>query len=112
MTEMLGIARRDVVMLVVPMFHVNAWGLPFTAALVGAKQVMPGQHLDPESLLEDCSQEKVTITAGVPTIFFGILRKLDENPDAYDLSGLRAMIIGGSAAPGGMIRALPERHGP
>jgi acyl-CoA synthetase (AMP-forming)/AMP-acid ligase II len=111
MPDMLGIAERDVVMPVVPMFHVNAWGLPFTATLVGAKQVMPGPHLDPGSLLEDLANEKVTITAGVPTIFFGILRKLDENPDAYDLSSLRAMIIGGSAAPKGMIQAFQERHG-
>jgi fatty-acyl-CoA synthase len=111
MTDMLGIAERDVVMPVVPMFHVNAWGLPFTATLVGAKQVMPGPHLDPESLLEDLANEKVTVTAGVPTIFFGILRKLDENPEAYDLSNLRAMIIGGTAAPEGMIRAFQERHG-
>ncbi len=111
MTDMLGIAERDVVMPVVPMFHVNAWGLPFTATLVGAKQVMPGPHLDPESLLEDLANEKVTITAGVPTIFFGILRTLDEDPDAYDLSNLSAMIIGGSAAPEGMIRAFQERHG-
>jgi fatty-acyl-CoA synthase len=110
MTDMLRIAERDVVMPVVPMFHVNAWGLPFTATLVGAKQVMPGPHLDPESLLEDLANEKVTVTAGVPTIFFGILRKLDENPDAYDLSSLRDMIIGGSAAPEGMIRAFQERQ--
>jgi fatty-acyl-CoA synthase len=111
MKDMLGIAERDVVMPVVPMFHVNAWGLPFTAALVGAKQVMPGPHLDPESLLEGLANEKVTVTAGVPTIFFGILRKLDEDPEVYDLSNLRAMIIGGSAAPEGMIRAFQERHG-
>ena len=111
MTDMLGIRERDVVMPVVPMFHVNAWGLPFTATLVGAKQVLPGPHLDPESLLEDMSGEKVTVTAGVPTIFFGVLRKLDEKPDAYDLSSVRDMIIGGSAAPQGMIRAFEERHG-
>src|ERR687896_1011446 len=110
-TDMLGIRERDVVLPVVPMFHVNAWGLPFTSTLVGAKQVMPGPHLDPESLLEDFSQEKVTITAGVPTIFFGILRKLDEDPRAYDLSSLRAMIIGGSAAPEGVIPGFQERHG-
>jgi fatty-acyl-CoA synthase len=111
MTDMLGIRERDVVMPVVPMFHVNAWGLPFTSTLVGARQVMPGPHLDPESLLENMANEKVTITAGVPTIFFGILRKLDEDPEAYDLSSLRAMVIGGSAAPEGMIRAFQERHG-
>jgi len=111
MPDMLGLRERDTVMPVVPMFHVNAWGTPFTAVLVGAKQVMPGPHLDPESLLENLTQEEVTVTAGVPTIFFGILRKLDEDPDAYDLSGLHDMIIGGSAAPETMIRAFQERHG-
>jgi fatty-acyl-CoA synthase len=111
MADMLGIRERDVVMPVVPMFHVNAWGLPFTSTLVGAKQVLPGPHLDPESLLEDMANEKVTVTAGVPTIFFGVLSKLDEDPEAYDLSSVRAMIIGGSAAPEGMIRAFDDRHG-
>jgi fatty-acyl-CoA synthase len=111
MTGMLGIYERDVVLPVVPMFHVNAWGLPFVSTLVGAKQVLPGPHLDPESLLEALASEKVTVTAGVPTIFFGILRVLDENPEAYDLSSLRTMLIGGSAAPEGMIRAFRERHG-
>jgi fatty-acyl-CoA synthase len=111
MTDMLGISERDVVLPVVPMFHVNAWGLPFTSTLVGAKQVLPGSHLDPESLLENMADERVTVTAGVPTIFFGVLRKLDEDPDAYDLSSMRAMIIGGSAAPEAMIRAFEERHG-
>jgi fatty-acyl-CoA synthase len=111
MRDMLGISERDVVLPVVPMFHVNAWGMPFTATLVGAKQVMPGPHLDPESLLESLANEKVTVTAGVPTIFFGILRILDENPGAYDLSSIRSMVIGGSAAPEGMIRAFQERHG-
>ncbi len=110
MTEMLGIAEHDVVMPIVPMFHVNAWGLPFTSTLVGAKQVLPGPHLDPESLLENMANERVTVTAGVPTIFFGILDKLDEEPGAYDLTSVRAMIIGGSAAPEGMIRAFEERH--
>ena len=59
---------------VVPMFHANAWGYPYTCALVGAKLVFPGPHLDPSSLLEDLEQERVTVTAGVPTIWMGILR--------------------------------------
>src|SRR5215218_5143365 len=88
MRNMLGVAEQDVVMPIVPMFHVNAWGLPFTSTLVGAKQVLPGPHLDPESLLEDMAKERVTVTAGVPAIF-----------------------IGGSAAPEGMIRAFDDRHG-
>ncbi|MGB3634048.1 MAG: long-chain fatty acid--CoA ligase [Rubrobacteraceae bacterium] len=111
MADTLGIKERDVVMPVVPMFHVNAWGLPFTSTLVGAKQVMPGAHLDPESLLEDLANEGVTITAGVPTIWLGILQTLDKDPEAYDLSNLRSMVVGGSAAPESMIRRYKENHG-
>src|SRR5918997_1777064 len=107
----LGIQERDVVLPVVPMFHVNAWGVPFASTMVGAKQVMPGQHLDPESLLEDFEQERVTFTSGVPTVFLGVLQRLDSDPDAYDLSSLRELVVGGSAAPEGMIRGFDERHG-
>ena len=111
MADGLGIQERDVVLPVVPMFHVNAWGVPFASTLVGAKQVMPGKHLDPESLLEAFEGERVTFTAGVPTVFLGVLQTLDEDPDAYDLSSMRAMAIGGSAAPEGMIQGFDERHG-
>jgi len=79
--------------------------------MVGAKQVMPGKHLDPESLLEDYEQERVTFTAGVPTVFLAVLQTLDKDPEAYDLSNIRSMAIGGSAAPESMIRAFDERYG-
>nr|MDQ3589774.1 AMP-binding protein [Actinomycetota bacterium] len=104
------LAEKDCVLPVVPMFHVNAWGLPFAAVLVGAKLMMPGPHLDPASLLEDLEQEKVTFTAGVPTVFLALLQALDAQPEKYDLSGLRSMVIGGSAAPKGVIQAYKERH--
>ena len=106
-----GLREADVVLPVVPMFHVNAWGLPYTATLVGAKQVFPGPHLDPKSLLEDFSQERVTVTAGVPTVWLGVLQELDKNPGAYDLSSMRMMVVGGAAAPREMIKAFQERHG-
>src|SRR5438067_1357711 len=109
--DSIGLAKSDVVLPVVPMFHVNAWGLPFTSTLVGAKQVFPGPYLDPTSLLEALQNERVTFTAGVPTIWLGILQTLDKNPGAYDLSSLRAMAVGGSAAPPSMIRGFQERHG-
>jgi fatty-acyl-CoA synthase len=109
--DALGLHEADVTMPVVPMFHVNAWGFPFTATLVGAKQVYPGPYLDPASLLEDLQNERVTVTAGVPTIWLGILQRLDQNPGAYDLSTLRMMAVGGSAAPLSMIRGFQERHG-
>ena len=106
-----GLTEKDCVLPVVPMFHVNAWGLPFASVLVGAKMMMPGPHLDPASLLEDLEQEEVTFTAGVPTVFLALLQALDAEPDRYDLSGLQSMVIGGSAAPKGVIKAYQERHG-
>src|SRR5919106_474932 len=107
----LGISENDTVLPVVPMFHANAWGFPFTCTLVGATQVFPGPHLDPPSLLEALEQEKVTVTAGVPTIWMGILQLLDAEPDKYDLSALRGMIVGGSAAPQSLIEGFQRRHG-
>ena len=107
----IGIQESDVILPVVPMFHVNAWGLPFTCTMVGATQVFPGPHLDPASLLDAFAREHVTLTAGVPTIWLGLLRTLDEQPKAYDLSSLRALVVGGSAAPKSMIRGFDERHG-
>ena len=111
MADLLGIAERDVVMPVVPMFHANAWGLPYTAALVGAKLVLPGPHLDPVSLLELMEGERATVAAGVPTIWLGLLRELDAAPGARDLSALRMLLIGGSAAPRALIEGFQERHG-
>jgi acyl-CoA synthetase (AMP-forming)/AMP-acid ligase II len=107
----LGIQESDTVLPVVPMFHANAWGFPFTCTFVGAKQVLPGPYLDPPSLLEAFERERVTLTAGVPTIWLGILQMLDKDPDAYDLSSLRGMVVGGSAAPRAMIEGFQERHG-
>ena len=111
MSGALSISEADTVLPVVPMFHANAWGFPFSCTMVGAKQVFPGPHLDPPSLLELFQDERVTITAGVPTIWLGILQLLDLQPDAYDLSSLKSMIVGGAAAPRSLIEGLQERHG-
>ena len=110
LSDTLGIKESDTVLPVVPMFHANAWGLPFTCTMVGAKQVYPGPHLDPVSLLEAYEVEEVTITAGVPTIWFGMLQVLDGDPGKYKLDSLRALIVGGSAAPKAMIKGFEERH--
>lgn len=109
--DAVGLMERDVMLPVVPMFHANAWGFPFSATFTGAKQVFPGPHLDPQSLLELFEGEKVTVAAGVPTIWLGILQVLDKDPGAYDLSAMRTMLVGGAAAPEGMIRAYDQRHG-
>jgi fatty-acyl-CoA synthase len=107
----LGISEQDSILPVVPMFHANAWGYPYIATMIGAKLVYPGPHLDPESLLEDFVQEGVTWTAGVPTIWLGILAQLDADPTRWDLSKMKGMLVGGSAAPRAMIAGFKERHG-
>ncbi len=105
-----GISESDTILPVVPMFHVNAWGIPFTATMIGAKQVFPGPHLDPESLLDLFERERVTFTAGVPTIWMGILDALDKQPKRWQLAPGMRMTIGGSAAPESLIRGF-DRHG-
>jgi fatty-acyl-CoA synthase len=96
---------------VVPMFHANAWGLPFCAVMTGAKLVFPGPHLDPKELLDTMAGEKVTLAAGVPTIWLGILALMDAEPKRWDLSTVHTMLIGGSAAPPSMIDGFSRRHG-
>jgi len=108
--DCMSLAEDDTVLPIVPMFHVNAWGLPFTSTWFGCNQVYPGPHLDPQSVLSLLVAEKVTLTAGVPTVWLGVLQELDKNPGKYDLSHLRTIVIGGSAAPESMIRAYQERH--
>jgi fatty-acyl-CoA synthase len=107
----LGISEQDAILPVVPMFHANAWGYPYIAAMLGSKLVFPGPYLDPESLLEDFVQEGVTWTAGVPTIWLGILQLLDAQPGRWDLSKMKGMLVGGSAAPRALIAGFKERHG-
>ena len=105
-----SISEGDTLLPVVPMFHANAWGYPYLAAMIGAKLVFPGPHLDPESLLEDFVAERVTWTAGVPTIWLGMLQLLDAHPDRWDLSRMRGMLVGGAAVPRALIAAY-KRHG-
>jgi fatty-acyl-CoA synthase len=109
--DVTGITERDTVLAVVPMFHANAWGLPFTAAVSGARHVMPGPYLDAASLVDLFERERVTMAAGVPTIWLGILQYLDANPTKHDLSPLRRMLVGGAAVPEPLIRAFQDRHG-
>ncbi|MBL4955093.1 long-chain fatty acid--CoA ligase [Neobacillus sp. OS1-32] len=103
-----GISERDIAMPVVPMFHVNAWGMPFAGVWFGTTLVLPGPYFTPKILAELIEQEKVTITAGVPTIWLGLLKELEEGK--YDLSSLRTVLCGGSAAPKGMIKTFEQKY--
>jgi fatty-acyl-CoA synthase len=109
--DVLDVREADTVMPVVPMFHVNAWGLPFTCAMTGTRLVLPGPKLDPASLIAAIEEEGVTIAAGVPTVWLALLAALDADPDAHDVSTLRSVIVGGSAAPAAMIEGFQSRHG-
>ncbi len=106
--DALNCAARDTILPVVPMFHVNAWGLPYVACMVGAKLVFPGPWLDGKSLHELFESEGVTVSAGVPTVWQGLLAHVE----AHDLkfSTMRRTVIGGSACPPAMMRAFQERY--
>ncbi|MEW6420676.1 MAG: long-chain fatty acid--CoA ligase [Deinococcota bacterium] len=111
--DALNVGERDCVLPVVPMFHVNAWGLPYTCAMYGAKQVYAGMFSDGKTLARLMQDEEVTITAGVPTIWMGLLAELDRakaEGEPYDLSHLERLVVGGSAAPESLIRAFEDRH--
>jgi 3-(methylthio)propionyl---CoA ligase len=107
--DALNLSARDVVLPVVPMFHVNAWGLPYSCALTGTKLVFPGPHLDGKSLHELFEAERVTMSAGVPTVWLGLLNYMKESKLKF--STLRGVVIGGSACPPAMIRSFQEDYG-
>lgn len=101
--DLLGLTRSDTIMAVVPMFHANAWGLPYIATMLGLKQVFPGPMMDGASVCQLIQDEKVTFTGGVPTIWLGVMNELQQNPGKYDLSCLKQMVCGGSAPPRALI---------
>jgi fatty-acyl-CoA synthase len=100
----INIGERDTVMFAVPMFHANAWGIPYTAAFVGAAQVYTDRFLDPQRVTDLIANEKVTISAGVPTIWIGVLSLLDGS--GRELPSLHTVLCGGSAAPPALIAGL------
>ena len=102
-------SAKDVILPVVPMFHVNAWGLPYAVPLVGAKLVMPGPHLDGKSLYELFESEKVSFSAGVPTVWLGLINYVKQNKLKF--STFKRTVIGGSACPPAMMRTLEDDFG-
>jgi fatty-acyl-CoA synthase len=107
--DCLNLSARDVICPVVPMFHVNAWGLPYSSMLVGAKLVLPGPALDGKSVYELFESERVTMSAGVPTVWFGLLHYMSENKLRF--STLQRLVIGGSACPPAMLARFEDKYG-
>jgi fatty-acyl-CoA synthase len=107
--DSMGLSARDSILPVVPMFHVNAWGLPYVAAMTGAKLVFPGAALDGKSVYELIEGEGVTMAAGVPTVWLGLLNHMA--PAGLRFSKLNRTVIGGSACPPAMISAFKDQYG-
>ncbi len=108
MPDGLSVSNRDVVLPVVPMFLVNAWGLPYICSMMGAKIVFPGPFMDGASICQLINDEKATLSAGVPTIWSGVLNYLDEKK--LSIPSLKRVVIGGSACPEAMIRTFLEKY--
>ncbi len=106
--DVLGVSSGDCVLPVVPMFHVNAWGMPYAATMAGAKLILPGAALDGPSLYELIDKEQVTLLLGVPTVWLGLLQYCEK--ENLKLTSVKRAIVGGSAAPLSMIKAFEERH--
>jgi len=107
--DALNCSGRDVILPVVPMFHVNAWGLPYAACMMGSKMVFPGPGLDGKSLYELFENEAVTLSAGVPTVWQGLLGYVESN--GLKFSTMRRTVIGGSACPPAMMKKFEEQYG-
>ncbi|PJZ55687.1 long-chain fatty acid--CoA ligase [Leptospira barantonii] len=109
MSDSLGVCEKETILPVVPMFHANAWGIPFGCVMTGAILVFPGKHLLGHGLASLLEQEKVSMAAGVPTIWNVLYQHLKKN--SYNLSNLHTMIVGGSAAPQSMIEGFKNDFG-
>ena len=110
MGDTFGISHKDAVLPACSMFHANAWGVPYTAAMVGAKLILPGPHLDAESLLDLIEQEHVTIACAVPTVWIGVRHALEKEPRRWKFASELRLPCGGSAPPEALFRGL-DRQG-
>ena len=111
MTDAMSLSATDSVCGIVPMFHAMCWGLPFTATMLGAKQVYPSRYMTPARLLDLMAAEEVTLSAGVPTIWQGVRGCIEAEPERWDLSKLERLTCGGSAPPLEMMRWYYDRLG-
>jgi fatty-acyl-CoA synthase len=105
-----AISHHDTVLPVAPMFHANAWGLPYSCTMAGARLILPGPNVDPESVLDLIAQEHVTIACGVPTVWLSVLAALEKNPGRWKFDWPIRLVCGGSAPPERLMRALDKHN--
>ncbi len=105
-----AVSHHDTVLPVAPMFHANAWGLPYTCVMTGARLILPGPNVDAESVLDLIGQEQVTVACGVPTVWLGVLAAIEKNPGRWKRSWPVRIVCGGTAPPERLMRAL-DKHG-
>lgn len=110
LNEIFGISEADTILPVAPMFHANAWGIPYAATMLGARLILPGPHVDPESILSLIASEQVTTACGVPTVWLAVLQELEKNPGRWKFDSPVRVLIGGTAPPLELIRRL-DRFG-
>ena len=109
LADVFAISERDTVLQIVPMFHANGWGIPYAAVMTGARMVLTGRQLQPEDIAALIESERVTFTAGVPTIWMTLYSHLENHP--HDLSSLRAVVVAGSAMPRQFIEWYEKKYG-
>ena len=105
-----GVSHHETVLPVAPMFHANAWGLPYSCAMAGARLILPGPNVDAESVLDLIGQEHVTIACGVPTVWLGVLYALEKNPGRWKFDWPVQLVVGGTAPPERLMRALDKHN--
>jgi fatty-acyl-CoA synthase len=110
LVEVFGMSFSDTILPVAPMFHANAWGIPYAATMLGARLVLPGPNVDPENILGLMASEKVTIACGVPTVWIAVLEALEKNPGRWKFDAPIRVVCGGTAPPVELIRRL-DRFG-
>jgi fatty-acyl-CoA synthase len=106
----MGLGSSDSVLAIVPMFHANAWGMPYAALMAGADLVLPDCHLDARSLIDMIETQRPTVAGAVPTIWNDVMHCLEKDPE-HDISSLRLVMCGGSAVPVSLMRTFEDRHG-
>jgi len=110
MADCFAVSCHDTVLPVAPMFHANAWGLPYTCVMTGARLILPGPNVDAESVLDLIQQEHVTLACGVPTVWLGVLSALEKNPGRWKFQSPVRIVIGGTAPPVSLMRALDKHN--